>query len=266
MFKNNILKNKKILFAALALFIVITVAVVIIAVSVHNSDEANKTDEDATQANEQTNGDILSGDSTFLVVIENEANEIVLSLLADFKIYSKTLMITPLSEDTVSPDGRTYGESYLYGGINMLKNSVESVRNINIDRYAVINKSGFNRLTELMGEVSLYVEEDFSYTTSDKTYAVTKGDNDMGSDMLFTYISILAGKDNGEQIASKLISDIINAYLVSIDLSDAEDLFGDVTDCFSTDVTISDYYTAENDIEYLITNGMKCIIANDVDE
>ncbi len=259
----NILHNKKIIIVISILLVV--VAVVVTAVCLHSSDNEQQTEKNTNTQNTELNGnEILSGDSTFLVVVVGESNEIVYPFLADFKIYSGQLIVTPLSVDTVAADGRTYAESYAYGGINMLQSAVENGRNIDIDRYAVINKSGFNRLTELMGEVTLYINENFTYDTSDKTYTVTKGENSMGSDMLFTYISILAKQDNSEKNAAQVICNVINSYIENVDVSDAEKLFGDVTNCFSTDLTISDFYSAKNDIEYLINNGFECIIFDDV--
>ncbi len=208
---------------------------------------------------------VLSGDSTFLVVCTDDAGGVAFMLLADFKIYSQSIVITPLSENTATDNGKSYGECYSYGGINLLESCVESVRSINIDRYAVINKSGISKLTDLMGEVSLYAQEDFSYESSDKTYEVSMGNNEMGADMLYTYLLLISNKAEGEQKVAELVCKIINFYISDIDAQDASELFGDVTNCFTTNVTISDYYTANADIEYLLNNGVSCVISNDVE-
>ena len=42
--------------------------------------------------------------------------------------------------------------------------------------------------------------------------------------------------------------DIINIYLDTADAEDIESLFSEVTNCFDTDVTISDYFSACEDI------------------
>ncbi|MBQ8209659.1 MAG: LCP family protein [Clostridia bacterium] len=261
---NKIFNNKKALITLISIILLIAIAVVCIIVAVSDTDDIAGS-ETTTGIPADNNSNVLSGDSTFLVVITDESNDIVLPLLAEFKIYSKCLVLTPLDKDTLSSDGRSYSECYSYGGINLLESSVEGVRNVDIDRYAVINKSGFNRLTELMGEVSLYINEDFTYATSDKTYTVTMGNNDMGSDMLFTYIALLAERENGETAAAEIVCTVVNSYLQNLDSYDSEELFGDVTNCFSTNVTISDYYTAESDISYLIENGFECILSSGID-
>ena len=263
----NILNNKKLFISVIVLAVFIVATVIII--SVCRDDSAVNTDSDSENSSviaSQNDSDILSGDSTFLVAVVNDSKKIVFSMLADFKIYSQKLILTALSVETVAYDGRTYGESYSYGGINLLKQSVEETRNIDIDRFVVINRSGFSKLTELLGDVTLYVEEDFTYDSTDKTYSVSKGENEMGSDMLYTYITMLAEKNNGNQDVIEMICDIINMYIDNIDSSDYEGLFCDVSNCFSTDLTISDFYTAKSDIEYLMTDGFECVLHNNVDE
>lgn len=260
---------KKYKFVTMTVIIVILLAA-LIGVIVHFYVPENNSSIDTgnitgqTEETENTDG-TLSGDSTFLVVCADNSNNIVFTFLADFKIYSQSIVITPLTADTASADNRTYGEAYAYGGINLLRTCVEEVRSIDIDRYAVIGKTGFSRLTDIMGEVTLYAQEDFSYETSDKTYGVSKGNIDMGSDMLFTYLSLIADKADGETQVAGLVCTIINEYLKNIDIEDSENLFGEITNCFTTDVTISDYYTAKSDIEYIMSHGVNCILSSDVD-
>lgn len=207
----------------------------------------------------------LAGDSSFLVVCnDDDSSDILFMFIADFRIYSASMIITPLSPETVVSDGKTYDDIYSYGGINMLRSGVESVRNVYIDRYAVLDRDGLIGITELMGEINILVEEDFTYQSSDKSYEVSVGENDMGSDMLFTYLMLYSRKYGAEKFAV-LVCDIINTYTSSVEKDDIEKLFAGLTNCFNTDVTISDYYSAKSDIEYLVDHYFKCIIANDVD-
>lgn len=205
----------------------------------------------------------LSGDSCFLVVCNDDDNKIMFMFLADFRIYSSSIVLIPLSADTVTSSGNTYGDIYSYGGINMLKDSVENVRSLSIDRYAFIDRKGMSKLTDLMGDVILNVEEEFTYQSSDKSYEVKIGENKMGADMLFTYLQLYSIRYNEIETVS-VLSDIVNMYLENVQSDDIEDLFSSLTNCFNTDLSISDYYSAKSDIEYLINHNVKCIIANDV--
>lgn len=262
----NLLKKHKfvLMSALLAVLIIVLIFVVVHFYSNDSLNESNDSESEPQFSQALSSGD-LSGDSCFLVVCNDDSShDILFMFLVDFRIYSASIIITPLSPETVVPDGRNYDKCYSYGGINTLIDNVETVRNIEIDRYAVLDRDGMSGLTELMGKVELYAEEDFTYHSSDKSYEVKTGDIEMGSDMLFTYLALYAER-NGSDKTAELICDIINVYLSSVERDDAKELFLSLTNCFSTDVTISDYYSAESDIEYLLNHNVKCIIANDVD-
>lgn len=205
---------------------------------------------------------ILAGDSTILLVCNSETiSKPMFMVLFDFHILSESIIITPLNMN-VADSGRTFAQSYSYGGINELVASVERVRNCNIDRYAVIDKNGISELTNILGKINLYIEEDYTYFASDKNYAVDAGYNNLESAMLYGYLkSICEESDNYEKIADILCT-IVNYYISDIDADRAQELFEDLCNCVNTDITISDYFTCSSDIEYLLTHNTECFVYN----
>ena len=213
----------------------------------------------STTKKERTSGE-LSGDSTFLVVCKDTASDsIVFMSLLDFHIYSDNIILTMLSPDTVY-NGRTYKECLVYGGTGMLVEAVESVRHCTIDRYAVMNDDGFRGIIDLMGQVPMVVTENYSYHSSDKSYAVNAGENDMEAAMLYTYIKLNSEKPDGMRRVAELLCTVINHYMETADAEDAQTLFGKLCNCVSTDVTVFDYFSCSADIEYLITHRAKCSV------
>ena len=266
MFFNKLSGKHKVVAVASAAFLVI-LCIVLVLVFVFSKGNNDKNDIQPADSSSVAGAEsqLLSGDSCFLVVCnDDKAGDIVFMFLADFRVYSSKLILTPLSADTSATDGRSYSEVYSYGGINLLRDKIEEVRNVDIDRYAILDRNGMSALTDLMGEVSLDVNEPFTYQSSDKSYEVEIGQTDMGSDMLFTYLRLYSQKYGPEKFVS-LIRDMINKYLESIDVDDIEDTFAGLTNCFNTDVTISDYFSALNDITYLVEHDMECVLTNDVD-
>lgn len=200
----------------------------------------------------------LSGDSTFLVLCTDETDkDIVFLTLLSFKVYSEKIIVTVLDENTLS-GGKSYGEVYDYGGIDMLSSAVEKVRNIRIDRYAVLSRKGFISLVDNFGKVNQYIEEGYTYQSSDKSYEVGRGENELEGAMLFTYLKLIGNKSGGEKSVSAVLCDIINTYLGSLKDSDTLEMFGDVCNCLNTDLTVADYYSAENDIKYLLSHNTVC--------
>lgn len=206
---------------------------------------------------EKTNNQ-LSGDSKFLVVCqESNANDVVFLSLIDFKIFSEKIIVTPLDFDTQTNSG-TFREKYAYGGISLLLQSVENERNIEIDRYVVINREGFCDIIDLMGEVDLYVDEEFTYLSSEKSYNIEIGNNTLEAPMLYSYLKLKSDNSN-DIVFTELLCKIINSYLSEIDESEALKYFEDLSNCINSDLSISDYYSAENDIKHILKGKTTCI-------
>lgn len=207
---------------------------------------------------ENLSSDALCGDSKILLVCNGESNrELLFLMLFDFRVYAESIVITPLSPDTLA-DGSSYREKYAYGGIDLLVSAVESVRQCQIDRYAVIDRSGFSALTDCLGGVTVNVTESYTYESSDKSYNVETGENELEAAMLYTYLKLNAGKSDGPERVAELLSAIVNDYLAAVRKDDAQELFGTLTNCVSTDITIADYYSCRTDIDYLLDHQTKC--------
>lgn len=223
--------------------------------------------------NSQTNSDInsqstesidsaatLSGDSCFLVVCNSEKiGDAIFMALVDFKIFASDIVLTVLDQSTVS-DSKSYAESYAYGGINDLVSAVENVRKCDIDRYVIIDKDGLNKITDIMGKITLNISESYTYESSDNSYSVDAGYNDLEGAMFYSYLKINAEKSNGVQRVADLLSTAINQYLADIDKSDAQDLFERLSNCFKSNITIADYYSSKPDIEHLLSHNAECVI------
>lgn len=209
-------------------------------------------------ATENLSSDALCGDSKILLVCNGDSNrDLLFLMLFDFRVYSEAIVITPLSPDTLS-DGSSYREKYAYGGIDLLVSAVESVRQCQIDRYAVIDRSGFSALTDCLGAVTVDVTESYTYESSDKSYNVETGENELEAAMLYTYLRLSAEKIDGPEKVASLLCSIVNQYLSSVKQEDTQELFGALTNCVNTDITIADYYSCRTDIEYLLDHQIKC--------
>ena len=186
-------RKRYLIMSCLLAFLVIVLGVVIISMYTdNNSSEDNPAQDNAENLTAAQTG-LLSGDSNFLVVCNGEKpSEIVFVTLVEFRIYSESIVVTPLLIDT-DVSGSTYGEYYAYGGISMLKNAVESTRQCKIDRYVVMDEDGFCDIIDMMGKVPVTVNEEFTYVSSDKSYLVSTGYNEF---------EVILYYDNGMAVTS----------------------------------------------------------------
>lgn len=244
-------------------FILIALVVILICVIFAFNDDSDIPKKAETTVftpeslSEKENGQ-LSGDSRFLVICqEKSVKDVIFMTLIDFKIFGEKIIITPLDIDTHTSTG-TFREKYEYGGISLLSESIENERNINIDRYVIFDKDGFCDIIDIMGEVDLYVDEEFTYSSSEKSYQIGIGNNTLEAPMLYSYLKIKYMNSDDVQF-TELLCKIINSYLNKVEEEEALSYFEDLSNCINSDLSISDFYSAENDIEHLINGNTICI-------
>ena len=257
--KQLIIKHK---YAIMSLILAALVIILIFVIFTFNKDSEEPQQTQTTVFNpkslsEKSDGP-LSGDSRFLVVCQEEnVKDITFMTLIDFKIYGEKIIVTPIDYNTSTSDG-TFREKYEYGGISLLIDAVENERNTAIDRYVILDKDGFCDIIDLMGEIELYVDEEFTYSSSEKSYQIGIGNNTLEAPMLYSYLKIKYLNSDEVQF-TELLCKIINSYLNSVNEDDALSYFEDLSNCINSDLSISDFYSAEKDIKHLINGNTICV-------
>lgn len=262
---NHINKYKYVIMSVVIFLLVIGIVFVCIYFY-SDSDSTSKLQTDVINSEKieqiDTSDNVLAGDSTILVVCNSETiGKAMFMVLFDFHILSESIIITPLDMN-ISDGTRTFDQSYSYGGINDLVSAIEYVRDCRIDRYAVIDKNGVGELTNILGKVNLHVDEEYTYLSSDKSYSVDAGYNNLESAMLYGYLKAICSKSDGNEKIADLLCTIVNFYLSDIESDQAQELFEKLCNCVNTDITISDYFTCSSDIEYLLTHNTECFVYN----
>ena len=246
--------------------VILSLVAGIIFICLYFYSDTDKTENIKTQVvnSERTEvaDNVLAGDSTILVVCNSETiGKAMFMAIFDFHILSEQIIITPLDMN-VSDGVRSFAQSYSYGGINELLPVVESVRNCKIDRYVIIDKNGIGELTNILGKINLYVEEEYTYLSTDKNYSVDIGYNNLESSMLYGYLKSTCEQSYGYEKIAGLLCTIVNYYISGIEADQAQDLFERLCNCIKTDITIADYFTCSADIEYLLNHNAECFVYN----
>ena len=254
-------KNKYILpIAAILLILILLVSLI----SVFSGDKSDaKIDVISDESVNSSN--LLSGDSNFLVICnDDKIGDAVFMSVVNFKIFTSEIVISILDQDTMT-DEKTYAQIYSYGGINDLLSAVESVRKSKIDRYVIIDKDGFSKITDVMGKASLEVSESYTYESSEHSYFVEKGENDLEGAMLYSYLKLLSEKPDSQQLIADVLCSVINQYISDVNADNTLNLFENISNCFKSNLTIADYYSCETDIKHLLTHDAECIIYSEGD-
>lgn len=242
------------------LFLIIILGITIFKIYGQNENDNNIDSNSSFAENlSETSSELLNGDSRFLVVCNGDKpGDIIFMTLIEFRIYSEKIIVIPLSEDTAVGDS-TYGDYYAYGGITTLKKAVESTRNCVIDRYVLMDEDGFTDIIDTMGKVTVNVQEEFTYLSSDKAYNVKTGENELESPMLYSYVKKIAEKSSDTKALADIFCTIINTYMSKVAAEDALEYFEDLCNFVTTDVSISDYYSCSADINHLVSSEALCV-------
>ena len=258
---NNTKKHIFVIFV----IIILVAAILAVVFVLYNKNETDSTPVQSESVPYIADDTVFAGDSNLLFVCNGDSiGDSVFAMIMEFRIYSETIDVTLLDMNTVNND-KTYAESYRYGGIDSLINSVQTVRNCSINRYMIIDKTGIGKITDKLGSVTLNVAESFTYNATDKSYEVSAVNTDLGSDALYTYLTILGNYPDNEKLKDAICTILMN-YISKINAENSEMIFGELCNSVTTNITIADYYTSKDDFNYLLSHNPECNISDDVAE
>lgn len=137
--------------------IVLLVSVAVYAFVFHNGESGKKTDKDAAEVQEAQNFLVLgldarkggTGRTDTIMVINVDPEQGKLNLLS---IPRDTRVLLKGSPERINA-------AYVYGGVDMVKETVEDLLDIEIDHHVIIRFQGFIEVVDLLGGVEVNVPE-----------------------------------------------------------------------------------------------------------
>ena len=190
---------------------------------------------------------------TLLAVFDNGSLEtdldfvIIGTMPSELKIISMMVPVTT----TVTLDGETTSLAAVYrsGGITALRDSIESVFGIEIDKHARLDALALERVHSILGGVTANVPQGIADMPSGKT-----GLNAEQFIMLLTYPNYSAGERYRTTFASSTFSTMLNYGLRESLVSRLDMSFDSLIDLISTDITALDYRNDKSAFAYLLEN------------
>lgn len=144
-------------------------------------------------------GQVYSARGINVLIVGNDKNiELGLPGRADTIIVAhvepkeKSLFFLSLPRDTlVEIDG--YGQdklnhAFAYGGVDLLRNTVEDYLNIPIDYYAVTDFNGFQQIVDVLGGVDIEVDKRMYYQTYDGLIDIEAGLQHLDGERALQYV------------------------------------------------------------------------------
>ena len=182
------------------LIIVVAVAVLLIAGFLWLKNPASLVpDRAAATAAEMT----ASEDKLYILLVGSDENEGILGsgradtiIAASLDIKTKDLFFISIPRDSyVAIEGYGHDKinhAYAYGGIDLLKQTVEELLNVPIDYYVLIDFAGFEDVIDALGGVEIEVDKRMYYQTYDGLIDIEAGVQRLDGEKALQYVRFRA--------------------------------------------------------------------------
>ena len=224
-----------------------------------------KSDEESTTAvptTEKTDSVVLQGDAVFLVAVtSDDGKEARFINLIDVNLAEKTVRVIPFDHTEKSNQVKsTYERILLENGVKDLVVAIESDRRVDVDRYLLFTDSGYKSVFRALGDITVRVNKDIEYDTTDMFLELKRGDNTIAPEKVFKYMKYICETEKGYE-CSRLNAEIIvssfEAFYNIEKFNSADSLFSKLINYCKSDVSIVDYTENKDKIEYLIPKTSK---------
>ena len=184
----------------------------------------------------------LTGKSNIMFIITDADNNVesVFCTLMDFD--NKSFKVKQVNGDAQYLYGKTYKSMngiYIDSAENGLAEFFTEKYNINVDKYVVFKLSDLRRFLSLFNGISVNVNEDIKYMSSDYNLELSKGKQEISGEKALNYFLIC---DNIER--ENVICDVITSVLTDEHIENAEKLFKNFANLSRTDISVIDFHNA----------------------
>lgn len=169
------------------------------------------------------------------------------------------LSVDPDSVIQATENGGESPESiYAKSGERALVSALEAAYDINIDRYAAATPTDFKTFVNYFGGIKITVPEQIEYKTEQINLVLIKGNQIIKGDSLYKYMLYLTnlGADGREKQSAAML-EILGGIFNEANTEKRSKIFSQITNSFTTDMTIVDFSAEEEGIIQLMQNGIR---------
>lgn len=178
---------------------------------------------------------------------------------------ARKVYIFPLSPKALAPHDageRSLEQALRDGGPKELETAAEALTQSTIDRYLCSKDEDFISAINIMGSVTVQVEERIRYRGSDFTLTLAEGTQRLQGDMLLRYFRWLGKQENGALAQGELLRRVLETYLtVPMETAKMETRFNQLMNLLQTDLSATDFYTRQNLLQAMLVQGNHFTVA-----
>lgn len=223
-----------------------------------------KEDESTTAVPTTTQVDSVSynGKYEFFVAVTDEAKTQTLFVnIISVDLSDKTIRVIPIDEGiTDSETGLTCGSLLVENGVNETVSFVNRFFGIEIDKYVVLTENGYKSFFRAMGDITVKLSTEVTYDTDDMFLELNRGDNVLTPDKTYKYMKYICESSKGYEKSkgnAEIVVAAFNAFYTAERFNSADNTFSIIIDYCDTDISIVDFMSAKDELEYLLPKSSK---------
>ena len=159
---------------------------------------------------------------------------------------------------TTESGGETPETIYAKSGERALVSALEAAYDIDIDRYAAATPNDFKTFVNYFGGLRITVPEQIEYKTDEINLVLIKGNQVVKGDSLYKYMLYLGtlGAEGREKQSAAML-EILDGIFNEANTEKRSKIFSQITNNFTTDMTIVDFSAEEDGVIQLMQNGIR---------
>ena len=204
-----------------------------------------------------------SGEYVFLVsVISDDGKMALFHNLICVDLSEKTFRVVPVDGGIAdSKTGLTCDELVIRNGIKSMVAFLSKYYSVDINKFVLLNESGYKSVFRVMGDITIKVSEDVVYDTDDMFLELNRGENTLTPDKTYKYMKYLCETLGGYERAkanAEIVVAAFSAYYTADRFNSADNTFEIVIDyCEDTNISRIDFQNAKDELQYLIPKNSK---------
>lgn len=259
-------KNKRLLLYFCCFLLVLGAVSMFVLLRANNYDlsglfNGQKNETGTTESTTDVNT-VVRGSANFLIsCVSDDGKDIrfIAIIHADTRNSSfKICTVSPNVRAGVNGHILTLSEHFMAGGMEQLSKAVEAFGEINIDRYACTNDSGFKTAIRDAGRIELTVAKKINFRSNKFTLILSPGKQVFTGDTLLNYLSYNGQRgDAGLEIQAEIFCSMLQQYLNEYNAQLGDALFSRLINSMTdSNITIVDYRNCQTAINMLSSAGV----------
>lgn len=158
----------------------------------------------------------------------------------------------------MSGSGESSAAIFAKSGEKELTSALEEAYDIKINRYLSATPTQFKSTVNFFGGIKITVPEQVDYKADGINLVLIKGTKALNGDELYKYMLYLNDTaENGAEKQAKAIIEILGAVFTPKNVEKSDKIFSQITNNFTTDITVVDLREEEDGVLQLMQEGIK---------